>query len=287
MVLRQGNVSQEEVRNMSYLGTNGGEETGNDQTSPVEAPLHEKEEKPQVGKPQPFSHHIWDPEVRPMLIAYLKPVFMMTLIVMVMVWLFCSIYWGSMYGYNENSPRIVGAIVNRDNGLIGQSIAQAFLDLNGNDNELPHSTWELHDTSEFPDHTSLVNAVQPKEKFYIALEIVEGATDKLIRARGAGDSSYDPRVVNIIFATAMNPTTVPRYITGPAQKAFGKAQVKLNAQLTSQFLSENVNNPEAIETANRAPLTLVNPVASNVMDLRPWKSNVGMAPTFVGMIYVL
>lgn len=287
MVLRQGNVSQEEVQDMSYLGTNGGEDTGNDQTNPVEASLHEKEEKPQVGKPQPFSHHIWDPEVRPMLIAYLKPVFMMTLIVMVMVWLFCSIYWGSMYGYNENSPRIVGAIVNRDNGLIGQSIAQAFLDLNGNDNELPRSTWELHDTSEFPDHTSLVNAVQPKEKFYIALEIVEGATDKLIRARGAGDSSYDPRVVNIIFATAMNPTTVPRYITGPAQKTFGKAQVKLNAQLTSQFLSENVNNPEAIETANRAPLTLVNPVASNTMDLRPWKSNVGMAPTFVGMIYLV
>ena len=92
MVLRQGNVSQEEVQDMSYLGTNGGEDTGNDQTNPVEASLHEKEEKPQVGKPQPFSHHIWDPEVRPMLIAYLKPVFMMTLIVMVMVWLFCSIY---------------------------------------------------------------------------------------------------------------------------------------------------------------------------------------------------
>lgn len=227
MVLRQGNVSQEEVQDMSYLGTNGGEDTGNDQTNPVEASLHEKEEKPQVGKPQPFSHHIWDPEVRPMLIAYLKPVFMMTLIVMVMVWLFCSIYWGSMYGYNENSPRIVGAIVNRDNGLIGQSIAQAFLDLNGNDNELPRSTWELHDTSEFPDHTSLVNAVQPKEKFYIALEIVEGATDKLIRARGAGDSSYDPRVVNIIFATAMNPTTVPRYITGRRKKLLARHRLNL------------------------------------------------------------
>lgn len=287
VVFREDNINQEEAPNVSYLGKNTKDETENEQHSPIEAPWHTEVEKPQVGKPKPFSHHIWDPEIRPMLIAYLKPVFMMTLIVMVMVWLFCSIYWGSMYGYNENSPRIVGAIVNRDNGIIGQSITQAYLDLNGNDKELPHSTWELHDPSEYPDHASLANTIQPKETFYIALEIVEGATDKLIHARDTGDSSYDPRVVNIIFATAMNPTTVPSYITGPAQKTFGKAQVKLNAQLTSQFLSENANNPEAIQTANRAPLTLVNPVASNMIDLRPWKSNVGMAPTFVGMIYLV
>lgn len=239
-------------------------------------------------KPQPFSHSALDPKLRPMLFAYIKPVLMTTVIVMFMVWLFCTIYWGSLYGLKGNSDRLKGIIVNRDNGIIGQTLTQAFLDVNGNDAELPHSTWEAHQTSEYPTHQALAEAIEPKEKFYIALEITQDATQRLIQARANGDTNYNPmNLVNLIYTSARNPTSVPKYVLQPAQKTFRKAQVKLNAQLTADFIAENVNNPDALQTANRAPLTLTNPVDWKMLDLRPWTSDVALAPTFVGLIYLV
>ena len=243
-------------------------------------------------KPQPFSHHVWDPLLKPVLISYLIPVGMATFIMMIVVWLLFSIYWGSMYKGDEKTPNIKGVIVNRDNGVIGNSIVQAFLDVNNclpvGGSCSPHSTWILHDPSDYPTHEKLLEAIEPKEEYYIAIEIVEGATDKFLQARDTGDASFcGEKSVNIIFASARNPTNVPKYVFQPAQSLFERTQAQLTQNLTSHFISSNSNNPEAIQTANRAPCTLTNPISANFMDIRPWTTDVAMAPTFVGMIYLV
>ena len=61
-------------------------------------------------KPQPFSHHVWDPLLKPVLISYLIPVGMATFIMMIVVWLLFSIYWGSMYKGDEKTPNIKGVL---------------------------------------------------------------------------------------------------------------------------------------------------------------------------------
>lgn len=73
----------------------------------------------------------------------------------------------------------------------------------------------------------------------------------------------------------------------PTQRFLQSAIAKLNAQLLHEFLSASVNDANAINTALRAPQTLSGPVGIGMNELRPWDHSVAIAPTFVGLIYLV
>ena len=62
---------------------------------------------------------------------------------------------------------------------------------------------------------------------------------------------------------------------------------KLSGQMVEKFLRSAADNADAIQTALRAPQTLSNSVGVRKEDIRPWDKPVAMAPTFVGLIYMV
>jgi len=233
-----------------------------------------------------FGHSFFDKRLRPFYKAYLIPVCMSTVLTLLMIWLFCSIYWGSLYHTNEHTPNINCIVLNRDRDTIGNAVVQALLD--SNHGPLPHNTWVEVSEQYYPAQDQLVEAIEPKQHYWAAIEIHPNATQNFMRARREGDASWDPQsVMTMYYASARNNVGVPSLIVSPTQKVMEKTLNQLGMNLVSQYLSEMDNNMAAIQALSRAPQTLVNPFAMRMNDLRPWTSNVGLAPTFVGMIYLV
>ncbi|KAL4403151.1 hypothetical protein ACI68E_000934 [Malassezia pachydermatis] len=255
----------------------------------VESNVLEKAPKDTIPKnpqPQPFSHHFLDPELKHIRKAYLIPVGVTTIIVMCMVWLFCSIHWAALYKMNDHTPRIHALVVNRDNGIIGTTITKALLD--SNHGPVPHSTWFEGNVTDFPTQDSIVKAVEPNHDYWLAVEIRENLTQELEQARMTGDSSWDPHsALTMIFATGRNVAATSPMIVTPAQRLIESVEKELSANLTSQFLAENAGNAEVIQGMITAPQLLSNPLDMRMMDVRPWIANTALAPTFDGMIYLI
>ncbi|WFD22443.1 hypothetical protein MEQU1_001114 [Malassezia equina] len=205
---------------------------------------------------------------------------------LLIVWLFCSIYWGSLYRMREHTPNLNCMVLNRDHDTIGDLIVQSLLD--SNHGPLPHNTWVEVTEQEFPTSIQFVEAIEPKQEYWAAIEIHANATQNLLRARQTGDASWDPQsVMTMYYASARNSVAIPSLILSPTQSIIGKATSQLATKLASQYLSAIGTNAAAIQALSQAPQTLVHPVDMRLDDLRPWTSNVGLAPTFVGMIYLV
>lgn len=160
--------------------------------------------------------------------------------------------------------------------------------LDANHGPLPHSTWYEKSVEDYPTHEDLAYAIEPVQDYWIGIEITPNATQAFEQARANGDASWDPAsVVNIIYATARSQTMVPGTILQPAAGLVQGVLRQLSRNLTSQFLTQNANNAQVLQTANRAPQTLADPLTIKQVDLRPWSNNVAFAPTFVGLIYLV
>ncbi|WFD44778.1 hypothetical protein MPSI1_003449 [Malassezia psittaci] len=243
----------------------------------------EKQGKPNV---QPFEHGFWDPSLKQLRAIYFKPVIMTTVLMMVIVWGFLSIYWGSLWKEQDLSPNLQVMVVNYDSGDIGQSIVQALNQ--SNYGARPHPTYVFLEPSEYPDDTAIMNAIEPNELYWGAVHIMQDATNRLTTARANGDASWNPSaVVTITTATARNYAVVPSIVLSPTQSTLSKAIASLNARLTGDFVSASASNQGVLTAAARAPQTLGNPVGLTVREIRPWDVPVAIAPTFVGLIYLV
>ncbi|WFD32716.1 hypothetical protein MSPP1_003766 [Malassezia sp. CBS 17886] len=246
----------------------------------------EKQETAPAAPMRPFSHNFFDKEIASLRMGFLKPMVMTTIIMMVVIWALLSIYWGSLWKENENSPRLTGAIVNRDAGVIGAAIRDAFLDTNNG--PLPHLTWHEVSTAQYPTHAEVTEAIEPRQDYWAFVDIMPNATDALAAARAAGDESWDPsKVVTLTVSFARNMQAVPSVVVTPAQQNIMRAAEKVSRDVTAQFLQSTLNNADALTTALRAPQTMTNPVGMSLEDLRPWDQSVAIAPTFVGLIYMV
>jgi len=234
----------------------------------------------------PFKHSFFDERLRPFQKAYLIPVCTSVFLTLVMIWLFCSIYWGSLYHMEEHTPNFNCIVLNRDQDTIGNVIVQALLD--SNHGPLPHNTWVEVSQQDYPASSQLVEAIEPKQQYWAAIEIHPNATQNFMRARREGDASWDPlSVMTMYYASARNSVGLPTLILSPTQSVMEKATNQLGLNLTSQYLSEMGTNSAAMQALSRAPQTLVQPFGMRMDDIRPWTTNVGLAPTFVGMIYLV
>ena len=70
-------------------------------------------------EPRLFSHGFFDREIANQRKIFLKATGMTTVIMMVVIWLFLSIYWGSLGSEIKYSPNLRALVINRDNGTIG------------------------------------------------------------------------------------------------------------------------------------------------------------------------
>lgn len=234
--------------------------------------------------PFPFEHSFWDPRLKDLRKAYFIPVIMVTVLMMIVVWAMMSIYWGSLWREIPNSPNLRVMVVNYDAGQIGQTLVQTFNQ--SNSNELPHPTYVIVDPADYPNDQAVQEAIEPNEEYWGAVTIMQNATDKLASARASGDQSWDPTaVVTIMYATARNYAVVPSIVLSPTQRELFRALAQLNPRLTGDFLHGSDAN--AISTAANAPQTLANPVSFRLSELRPWDHSVAIAPTFVGLIYLV
>lgn len=237
-------------------------------------------------EPRLFSHGFFDREIANQRKIFLKATGMTTVIMMVVIWLFLSIYWGSLGSEIKYSPNLRALVINRDNGTIGHGIEKALLDVNSS--PPPHPTWVTLPASDFSTHESLQELIEPEQKYWIIAEIMQDATQKLERAQSSGDSSWDPtNVVTLIYSSARNYIAIPSVVLTPTQETLSKVNSKLSGQMVEKFLRSAADNADAIQTALRAPQTLSNSVGVRKEDIRPWDKPVAMAPTFVGLIYMV
>lgn len=218
--------------------------------------------------------------------AYLKPLGFVTVIMMLIIWAFMAMYWGSLWKENERSPNLRVLVMDYDGGEIGSSIVDALKQANSA--PLPHPTYVFAQTNEYPNDDAVTNAIEPLQEYWGAVTIMQDATRKLQAARSSGDNSWNPTsVITIMTSTARNYAVVPSIVLSPTQRFLQSATAKLNAQLLHEFLSASVNDANAINTALRAPQTLSGPVGIRMNELRPWDHSVAIAPTFVGLIYLV
>lgn len=227
-------------------------------------------------------------ERRGILPVYKDYVFPMTLIAFVsylLCWILLPIFWGSTFKSEESSVHFNGILVNRDPDVIGNYVTKLVLDTNHG--PLPHNTWSEIDPKEYQTTDDMTYLLEPKQSYWVALEIREGATDALREAQANGDTSWDPQsVISIYYSSSRGSATVSNWIVGPLEKLFKQHLPQLNFQLSSDFISKNAENPSALQTATQAPQTLVDPVSYKPVDLRPWLS-VASAPTAIGLVFLV
>ncbi|PKI83173.1 hypothetical protein MVES1_003251 [Malassezia vespertilionis] len=236
--------------------------------------------------PQLCSHGFWDPELKSLRVSYLKPAVMVTVSMMVVVWAMMAIYWGSLWKENDFSTRQEALVVNLDNGIIGQTITDALLQTNQSPVR-PRPTYVLGDPNMYKDRSTTANTIEPQQTYWLAVEIAEGATDRLTTARMQGNASYDgTELIRLTISSARSYSTVPSTVLIPTQNVLQQAIAGLSKRLSTEFLQQATQQPSLLQAALRAPQTLSQPVGFTVDDLAPWDIPVAIAPTFVGLIYL-
>lgn len=235
---------------------------------------------------QPFALRFWDPRLKKLRMIYMKAVIIMSFVVMVLIWGVMAIYWGSLWKENDLSHNLHVMVVNYDEGLIGQTLVEALE--KSNDADLPHPTYVVVDPKDYPTPEAIRTAIEPNYEYWGGVEIMKDATDRLNAARANGDDSWNPSaVVTLITNTARNFNVIPSVVLKPTQQFLMRAIADLNVQLTREFLSSTAHDADAINAALRAPQTVSGPVALGMDELRPWDHSVAIAPTFVGLIYLV
>lgn len=230
-----------------------------------------------------FTYNFWAPELAQLRKSYLIPVALTTLLMCIAVWLFFSLYWASLYKVNERAPNVDGWIINRDNNIIGNAIENALLESTRSGKAL---TWKVRDPKLNPDVRSIRDAVDPGYKTWVVIEIKEGVSESLKRAQRNADSSWDPSsVMSMYYSDSRSYQAYPGTIVQPTLKTVNNAALNVSRSIAQELARSDAS---ALANAlNTAPHTIIGSVSLNPINMRPWNNPVAIAPTFVGMIYLL
>lgn len=241
-----------------------------------------------TAKPRPFGHNFWDKELAPMRKEYFIPIVATTFLMVLVVWLFFSIYWGSLYVAQKQVHNLSAFVVNRDPGVIGSTIQDHLVNLTKSPGAQHQLGWQAVSPAQFPTRDALERAIEPDHSAWIAVEIMDHATDKLTTARANGDASWNPQdVVTLLYSSARNYQVVPSMVVQGTHTAVQQVAQQLANQMAAQYLQSSSGNNGALTALSRAPQTIVSPIAMNDNDLRPWNVPLAIAPTFVGLIYII
>lgn len=204
-----------------------------------------------------------------------------------------SIYWGSMYGRNGRLHNLQMLVVIEDENeidgvqpLIGNSIRQLL--------ETPQAkklgTWNIYNTLQWQqmaakngnNATAEIERQIHHQKFWLSIYVHPNATYNLVSAINASDTSY-PVVnnsISSIYETGRDFLSMNQYVTPGIQKIermWLQKQANISATLIGQA---NASDHAAWEVAST-------PIGFNYIDRIPYTDPVLVAPSQVGLIYLV
>ncbi|KIO28765.1 hypothetical protein M407DRAFT_176434 [Tulasnella calospora MUT 4182] len=248
--------------------------------------------------PRKFQHGFWDSEVAHLRKIYFKILGMTVVLLVVAMWLFFSIYWGSLGETAQHVPNLKGYVINRDGsageGLLGQAIVAAF-EANSRGEGVPekqHLTWTVVDSSYLPSNEDVAYAVV-EEEVWAAVVVNFDATSLLTSARSSGNSSYDPRdAVTFYYNQGRNEIAANSFIVPYTTALLQSTLSAFNARTDSQYFAALANSAdgakqEAMVAISRAPQTVSQPFSYEAVNLRPYTKTASQAVLLVGQIYII
>ncbi|KAG9043519.1 hypothetical protein FS837_009467 [Tulasnella sp. UAMH 9824] len=259
--------------------------------------MAEDEAQAPVG-PRKFQHGFWDSEVAHLRKIYFKILGMTVALLVVAMWLFFSIYWGSLGETAQHVPKLKGYVINRDGtageGLLGQAIVAAF-EANSRGEGVPenqHLTWAVVDSSYLPSNEDVAHAVV-EEEVWAAVVVNSEATSLLNSARSSGNSSYDPRTaVTFYYNQGRNEIAANSFIVPYTTALLQSTLTAFNAKTNAQYFAALANGADdarqtAMTTISQAPQTVSQPFSYQAVNLRPYTKTVSQAVLLVGQIYII
>ncbi|KAG8952839.1 hypothetical protein FRC00_006594 [Tulasnella sp. 408] len=246
--------------------------------------------------PRKFQHGFWDPEVAHLRAIYIKILGMTVALLICVMWICFSTYWGSLGETAEHVPNLKGLVINRDatDGVLGQAIVAAFEANSRGDGVAPnaHLTWVVTDSSSLPTDGDVAHAVV-EEHAWAAVVVNSAATSLLISARASGNSSYDPRTAITFYYNqgrneiAANSFIVP-YTTALLQSTLASFNAKLNSEFFESLASNSgETSQQALAAIAQAPQTVSQPFSYEAVNLRPYTKTASQAVLLVGQIYII
>ncbi|KAE8226323.1 hypothetical protein CF319_g1068 [Tilletia indica] len=231
----------------------------------------------------------WAPEIANERKAYLIGIARLTALITILIWGVLAIYWGSLWKATEKTGELDAWIINRDTtgGIVGNTTISVLLDSKTN-NEAMHLNWRVVSPADYPTSADVQHAVAVDEKAWIAVEVMQDVSNRLISARANGDASWSPQgQVMMYISEARANTVVPGYVLSPTQRRLQMAYASMANQLAGQYYTQIAGNATALSALARAPQTVSTPIIPTPDNLRPYNQPVATAPTFVGLIYVV
>ncbi|KAF8310593.1 hypothetical protein DL93DRAFT_2157746 [Clavulina sp. PMI_390] len=236
--------------------------------------------------PRKFSHKFWSPEMQPFRKIYMKGMIGSFVIVIIVMWVTMSVYWGSLAHQRSYSHRLAAFYVDHDNSTIGQSLRAVI------ENNIANQThyklgWRIVSPSDWPTNEAAAAGVQD-ELAWVIVMVQPNATANLIAARAAGDTSYDPtQSVLAFYSQARNEQATSSYTLPYTQALLTQALTEIGNKMTGDYLASIGGNATAIAAAAKAPQTLANPVWFTMVDIRQFSAPVATAVLLVGSIYLI
>lgn len=269
--------------------------TGDDEDAYInrEGSRHELGGRPAEGtgavatRPVKYQHSFFDPEVAHLRSIYFKIVLPSVILMIVCMWLFLPVYWGSLGETSEHVPNLHALLVNRDgNGQpLGQALVQAFL-ANTQGQGVPknaHLTWDIvQNPGDWTD--DMVTHEILEEKVWAAVVVNPGASLAAATARAAGNSSYNPQsAITFYYNQGRNEIATNSFVVPYTSALLQATLARANAQFTGQWLASGSAD---VAAAALAPQTVSSPFAFTSVNLRPFTKTVSTAILLVGQIYI-
>ncbi|RXK34817.1 hypothetical protein M231_07935 [Tremella mesenterica] len=227
-----------------------------------------------------YAYGFWDPQMKKFRGIVFKILGMTTIITILVMWATLPLYWGSLWKANRYTNRLTVRVIDRDGGIIGQSVSQGLL-------QQTNLKYFITSPSEFPTDDLLARNIVD-EGAWAAVIINPDASTSLVNARQNGNNSYNgTSAVSIYYSQARNENAVGSYLVPNLQLEVGMVVGKFSFQSVGQYIQENANNVTAMNLLAQAPSTIAQSVSFEMINLRPYNQPVATAITLVGLIYML
>lgn len=201
-----------------------------------------------------------------------------------------SLYWGVLFGVEQNLPSLTTWIVDFDGKVapyntttpvVGPFITNAFANMHPSTYD--RLGWTIRSAEEFDNDPWAVRQGVYDEHAYVAIIINPNATALLRAAVNEGNSSYDPAgAAQVIYNTARDQNTMASYILPalldtliPVASGFGSHWV--------QLLSANASSQDIF----RVPQAVNPAIGFTLLDLRPFVPAVETPSVTIGLIYLI
>ncbi|KIY68806.1 hypothetical protein CYLTODRAFT_421258 [Cylindrobasidium torrendii FP15055 ss-10] len=218
----------------------------------------------------PYSACFADSRIAEARKAYLRlmvgGIFMMIVLV---VLCYFSIYWGALYKVPDH--QLPGWILNFDDGIVGQTVMQGFLQ------SAASSTirWEEKTGVNAED----VGPMILEQHAWAAVVINSNATNNL----GAADASYNGTSAVTIYGVEARSENAFRNLIRPV----AQATIQTIADHFAQQRLSQLSNETVLHFMATSPQALTKPISFTLVNLAPFNQPVGSAITFVGLIYLM